>query len=67
MSARRDRKLSRLGVDLGAHRSDFGDETLQIGTIECGADEIAKAEPITGGDDLADAKKQNDGFVPRDP
>ena len=24
--------------------------------------EIAKAEPITGGDDLADAKKQNDGL-----
>ena len=24
--------------------------------------EVAKAEPITGGDDLADAKKQNDGM-----
>jgi hypothetical protein len=24
--------------------------------------EIAKAAPITGGDDLADAKKQNDGL-----
>jgi hypothetical protein len=24
--------------------------------------EIAKAEPITGGDDLANAKKQNDGM-----
>ena len=24
--------------------------------------EVAKAEPITGGDDLADAKKQNDGL-----
>jgi hypothetical protein len=24
--------------------------------------EIAKAEPITGGDDLAEAKKQNDGM-----
>jgi hypothetical protein len=30
--------------------------------VDQNSGEIAKAEPITGGDDLADAKKQNDGL-----
>jgi len=30
--------------------------------VDQGSGEIAKAEPITGGDDLTEAKKQNDGM-----
>ena len=30
--------------------------------VDRASGEIAKAEPITGGDDLADARKQNDGL-----